>query len=139
MGRALDRVSRVGPSRTRFRYLTRVGALPARHQRWMWGHQMSRDPDLYWLAGAAGINFDSRRWVGDIRSPVLVIITVDDQLMPVRAQYELAGLLDGPKVVELDARHEAPLTHAAEMAAAMDGFLRDRADLRLVAGESSPT
>ena len=132
LGRALDRLSRVELSRARYHYLGRVGALQPRHQRWMWGHQMSRDPDLYWLSGFAALSFDSTRWIGRLEQPALVMITAHDQLMPVAAQYRLAALIRDVKVVELDARHEAPLTHYEEIARAVNVFLSDRADLRVV-------
>jgi pimeloyl-ACP methyl ester carboxylesterase len=132
LGRALDRVSRVELSRIRYHYLRRVGALQPRHQRWMWAHQMSRDPDLYWLSGFAALSFDSTRWIGRLDQPSLVIITAHDQLVPVAAQYRLAALIPDAKVVELDARHEAPLTHHEEIARAINLFLRDRPDLRVV-------
>jgi pimeloyl-ACP methyl ester carboxylesterase len=136
VARALDRVSRVELSRIRYHYLTRVDALQPKHQRWMWAHQLSRDPNLYWLSGFAALSFDSTRWIARIDQPALVIITAHDQLMPVAAQYRLASLIPQAKVVELDARHEAPLTHYEEIASAMNLFLRDRPDLRVVADQA---
>jgi pimeloyl-ACP methyl ester carboxylesterase len=61
--------------------------------------------------------------VGQITAPVLVIIPVRDQILPPKAQYELAGLVRDPSVLELGARHEAIFTHAPQIADAVIEFV----------------
>jgi pimeloyl-ACP methyl ester carboxylesterase len=124
LARAFDRLSRSEGTRARTAYLANVGAVLPRHLRWAYRQFQNRDPDLYWLAGAAINRFDARPWIGKLEQPALVIINTEDQLMSPEAQYELASLLRDPEVVELvGARHEAPLTHAGHMIRAIESFL----------------
>jgi pimeloyl-ACP methyl ester carboxylesterase len=124
LARALDRLSRSEVSRARSVYLEGVGAVLPRHARWAYWQHQNRDPDLYWLSGAAVNRFDARPWIGKLRQSCLVIINTEDQLMFPEVQYELASLLHDAEVVELvGARHEAPLTHAGHMIRAIESFL----------------
>ena len=123
IARALDRISRSEVSWVRLQYLTKVGAVEPRHARYFWTQHMGRDPELYWLAGSASARFDSRGWIGSLGLETLVIINTDDQIVSHAAQYQLASLIPGATVVELaGARHEAPLTHADRIAAAIAGW-----------------
>ncbi len=125
LSRALDRLSRTELSAARYRYLLKRGVFPPSHAKWLWNEQMSRDPELYWQTGFVSLRFDSREWVGEIEAPTLAIITTSDQLIPATHQYDLALRLADVTVLELEgARHEAPLTHAGEIAAAIDSFIR---------------
>ena len=56
----------------------------------------------------------------------MVIVTTRDQLMNPRWQWDLVDHLADPVVVEVSARHEAPLTHPEELAAALVAFAADR-------------
>lgn len=124
LGRAFDRISRTEGTAIKHAYLLRVGAIEPSHSRWLWDELMGRDPDLYWQAGFAALRFDSRAYVGRLAVPALVVIPTADQLVPVAAQYDLAGRLPDPQLVELPgARHEAPITHAEQIAAAIEAFL----------------
>ncbi len=105
------------------RYLLRSGVVSPQHARWLWESLRHRDVDLYVEAGKAIWRFDSRNWVDSLRAPARVIIPADDQLIPVAAQRELARLLQVDAVVLEGARHEAMLTHADEIAAAIEGFV----------------
>ncbi len=123
-GRAIERVSRVEFALAKHAYLLRRGAVAGRHSRWLWNELMDRDPSLYWEAGFAALRFDSTRWVGRLSMPSLVLIPIDDQLIPASSQYDLAGRLADPELVELsDARHEAPITHAKQIAETIERFL----------------
>lgn len=123
-GRALDRISRVELAGIRYGYLITMGVVSRRHERWLWDEMMARDPELYWQTGFAALRFDSTDWVQRLDQPTMVIIPTKDQLVPPAGQYDLAGRLPDPELVELEgARHEAPLTHAAQIAAAVDAFL----------------
>ncbi len=133
--RAVERISRAEFSWLRFRYLRRVRAVAPEYERYLWSEHMNRDPSLYWLIGAAVLGFDSRDWVGRLRTPSLVIVTAADQLVPAAAQYDLVARLNSPEVLELaGARHEAPLTHPHEFVAAIDAFAAGGTGRRGAAG-----
>ena len=124
LGRAVDRVSRVEFTAAKYAYLLKRGAVAGRHSRWLWNELMDRDPVLYWEAGFAALRFDSTGWVKRLPMPSLVLIPTEDQLISPASQYELAGHLASPVLVELGgARHEAPITHAGDIAEAIERFV----------------
>jgi pimeloyl-ACP methyl ester carboxylesterase len=133
LGRALARIDPLLVPRVAHRYLLRNGAIPRQHAAWLWQNLVDRDPDLYYEAGFAINRFDSRRWIGTVRVPTLCIIPTADQLIPPQRQRTTAALIPGATVVELaGARHEAVLTHAERIAAAIEHFAGEddqRADL----------
>ncbi len=125
LGRSIDRVSRVELSFLRYWYLMQNRVVPPEHAEWLWNEQMERDPELYWETGFAAARFDSRDWVGRLRAPTLVVIPTKDQLVPPSEQYDLARRVLAAQVVEIHAgRHEAPLTHALEIAVEIDRFTK---------------
>lgn len=126
LGRTWDRISRAEFSWVRQRYLTMVGAVDPKHERWIWDSYMGRDVNMYYEGGFAVARFDSRRWVGRLDVDALVVITTADQLVDPSLQHELAELLPRAQVVELNgARHESPLTHAEPFAEAIIEFLEE--------------
>jgi 3-oxoadipate enol-lactonase len=125
-GRGLERLSGTEGAWLRYRYLLRRGAVEAHHARWLWETFMDRDPTLFYDAGFAALDFDGREWATRLARPVLVVIPTEDQLVPPRAQYELAALIPGASVAELvGAGHEACLTHADDLAKVIDRFLAE--------------
>jgi pimeloyl-ACP methyl ester carboxylesterase len=114
--RILWKVGHLEGARVSHYVLRKAGAFGPEHDRWLWDVMLARDVDVNMRALRAIKRFDSRRWVGQLRAPALVIIPVRDQIIQPNAQYELAGLLSDPVVIELDARHEAVFTHAARIA-----------------------
>ena len=103
--------------------LRKAGAYGPEHDRWLWDVMLNRDPELNMRALRAIKRFDSRKWVGQLEMPALVIIPSRDQIISPSNQYELAGLIKRPQVLELaGARHEAIFTHAGEIAAAVVEF-----------------
>ena len=123
-GRTLARIDRTTVPRIAHRYLISTGTIAPEHSRWLWESLMNRDSDLYYEAAFAITRFDAREWVGRLRVPALVIVPTCDQLIPARAQRELAGLLSEAQVTEIDgARHEVVLTHTEEVAAAIRSFV----------------
>ncbi len=125
VARGFERVTRSEVSYVRTKYLERVGAITPNEAQHFWLQSIGRDPESYWAAGFAARLFDSRDWVGSIRAPALVVVNTNDQLVPTRAQYDLASRIDGAVVLELvGARHESPLTHHAEMVAAISKWVR---------------
>ncbi|MFH1331217.1 MAG: alpha/beta hydrolase [Actinomycetota bacterium] len=122
--RALARLGAAIVPRAMHYYLLQSGAVPPEHAAWLWETLMARDADLHHEAGFAIARFDSRRWLGRLRLPVLCLIPTRDQLIPPSRQAATAALIPGAAVVEIEgARHEAALTHPAEVAAAILGFL----------------
>lgn len=127
IARAGERISRGEVSALRTKYLQSVDAIEDQHARWYWTQSINRDPELYWQAGFAVARFDSREWVGRLDIPALLIITCVDQLMPPKAQYDLASRLKDVTIVELhDARHEAPLTHAKRFSQEIADFMSEK-------------
>jgi diacylglycerol O-acyltransferase len=123
-GRTLARVDRITVPRIAHRYLTATGAIRPEHSAWLWESLMNRDADLYYEAAFAIARFDGRDWVPRLRVPALVIVPTRDQLIPARAQREMASLLPDGRVVEVEgARHEVVLTHTDEVAAAIRSFI----------------
>lgn len=124
IGRSLDRISRVEFSAVKWWYLRAVGVFDGEHGDWLWNEQMARDPELYWQAGFAALRFDSTEWVGGLPHPVMIFLPAQDQLVFPHLQRRLVGLVRDPVVLTLDgARHEAPLSHDGQIAAAVHGFL----------------
>ena len=103
--------------------LRNAGAFGPEHDRWLWDVMLARDTELNMRALRAIKRFDSRKWIGQVAPPVLVVIPTRDQIIRPAAQYELAGLVRDPMVLELGARHEAVFTHAAEIADAVVEFV----------------
>lgn len=124
LGRALWRLSPMDGARVSnlaFRYLE---AIQPEYSTWVWDRLLDRDPDLAYWGGRAIVDFDFRSRAGSLTQPVLVVIPTRDQLISPADQYQLAGLLAAPTVVELvGVGHEAVFTRAAEMAAAINEFL----------------
>ena len=124
IGRALARLDPITSSRLAWHYLTRTGAVAPEHGAWLWEELMDRDVTLYYEAAFAIERFDAREWVGRLDVPALVIIPTRDQLIPARLQYATAALLKDVAVVEIPgARHEAVMTHAERVAAAIADFV----------------
>ncbi len=103
--------------------LRHAGAFGPEHDRWLWDVMLARDTELNMRALRAIKRFDSRKWVGQLAAPALVIIPTRDQIIRPSVQYELAGLVKDPVVLELGGRHEAIFTHARQIAEAVVEFV----------------
>ncbi len=121
--RVLWKIGNLEGARVSHFILRRVGAYGPEHDRWLWDVMLNRDPELNMRALRAIKRFDSRKWVGQLDAPALVIIPSRDQIISPGTQYELASLIRRPQVLELSgARHEAIFTHAREIAEAVVEF-----------------
>lgn len=121
--RAWERASGIGSPEARSAYLLAVGAVDRRHARWLWEETHRRDPEAGAASSFALLRFDSRRWLGTIDRPSLVVIPGRDQIVPTRWQYDLAARLPDARVVEIaGGHHELPWTHPEELADALVEF-----------------
>ena len=124
LARAFARVSKKEAAMFTYRYLIRHGVIDDSAQRWMWAALLNRDPTLFYESGNAALRFDARSWVGEISVPTMVIIPEKDEVVPTRAQRDLAARLDDPTVVEIEAvGHESVLSHPEAYIKAIDAFL----------------
>ena len=122
--RAWERLTGLGTPEFRAGYLLATGAVRRPHARWLWEETHSRDVEAGAAATLALLRFDSSEWIRKVDQPALVVIPLADQLVPVAWQYQLASALPDARVVEiLDARHEAPITHAEPIVEAIENFL----------------
>jgi pimeloyl-ACP methyl ester carboxylesterase len=122
-GRALSRLDPFSLPRNVHRYLMTTGAVAPEHAAWLWASMLDRDTNLYYEAAFAIRRFDARGWIGRLRVPTLCIIPVADQLIPARRQRATAAEIPGARVLEIPgAHHEAMLTHAGQVAAAILEF-----------------
>lgn len=124
VARSLARLSKKEAAMFTFRYLRRNGLVEPTHERWMWTALLNRDPTLFYESAFAAWRFDSRPWVGEIGAPTMVIIPTVDQIVPVRAQHDLAQRIGAERVVELvGAGHESILSHPEAYVEAIVEFL----------------
>lgn len=122
-GRALSRIDRTLLPRLAYRYLMMTGVFEPEHGQWLWQILLDRDTDLYYESGFAILRFDVTDRMRQLQIPMRCIIPTHDQLIPARLQRETAAIT-GAEVVEIEgARHEAVLTHSAEIAKAIAGFV----------------
>ena len=92
----------------------------------MWAALLNRDPSLFYESGRAAWRFDSRPWVGEITTPTMVIIPSVDQIVPVRAQRDLAGRIGAEKVIVIEGSgHESILARPDEYVTAITDFLTE--------------
>lgn len=122
--RTWERLTGLGSPEVRSLYLLATGAVDRRHGRWLWEETHRRDSEAGSAATFSLLRFDSTDWIGRVRQPALVVIPLQDQLVPVRWQYDLAAALPDAAVSEiLGARHEAPFTHPEQVIRAITGFV----------------
>ena len=124
LARAFARLSKKEAAMVTYNYLIRHGLVDPSAERWMWAALLTRDPTLFYESGVAAWHFDSRDWVSEITVPTMVIIPEKDQVVPARAQRDLAARLDDPVVVELEGvGHESILSVPEEYIKAIDRFI----------------
>jgi 3-oxoadipate enol-lactonase len=122
--RAWERLTGIGTPEVRSGYLLATGAVAPEHARWLWEENHRRNPDAGAEATLALLRFDSRRWVGKLEMPTMVIIPTEDMLVPPSWQYELASLIPGVELVEIvGGRHEVVWSHSDRVHDAIRAFL----------------
>lgn len=124
LARAGERLTGVGTPEVRTGYLLATGAVDPKHARWLWKETHRRDPDSGAEATLALLRFDSRKWVGRLEVPTMVVIPTEDLLIPARWQYELASLIPDVRLVEIPgARHEVVWSHPERLLEEINSFL----------------
>lgn len=124
LARAWERLTGLGTPEVRSGYLLTSGAVEGRHARWLWLETHRRNPDAGAQATLATVRFDSAGWVGRLQVPTLVMIPGRDMLVPAAWQRDLAGLIPGAVVVEIEgAHHEVVWTHPERVVAELTSFL----------------
>ena len=110
----LARVSRATPPRTRT-WLTEQLYLQRKAQQWEpWAiEQVSRhDWRMILEAGREIGRFSAREWLGEIDVPTTVVVTMRDEIVPVRRQVKLVEGIPGARVVRIDGGHDACVARA---------------------------
>lgn len=94
--------------------------LPAGDRRDRVRREMERsDPATILQAARAVIRFSSRDWAAGIDVPTAVVITTQDQLVPPRRQYRLAGSIPGARIFEVTGDHLACVRAAGRFVPAL--------------------
>lgn len=109
----------IRPSTIRFVFSRRVTRRhPLRkHLGWLISEWRRNDPWHMAQAGRAISKFDARPFAPSLRTPVCVVLTTKDQLVPPRKQRELAQATNA-EVVPLDGDHFVNLGKPAEFSSA---------------------
>jgi pimeloyl-ACP methyl ester carboxylesterase len=81
-------------------------------RQWLNGDYGRCSFDNFVSAAAAVSHFTSRSWVTEVDVPTAVIVTRHDHLIPPARQRELAGLIPGAVLYEIDGGHGAFVTAA---------------------------
>ena len=63
-------------------------------------------------AGRAIGNFSSREWIGEIDVPTSVVITMRDQVVPLRRQVRLFEAIPDAEAFRVDGDHDAVVANA---------------------------
>jgi 3-oxoadipate enol-lactonase len=124
VARAWERVTGLGTSVVRSGYLIARGAVRREHARWIWRETLRRDLESGAQATFALLRFDSRDWVGKLDVDTMVVIPMNDFLVPTPWQHALAEAIPDAKVVEVEeAGHELVWTHSDLVADEVREFL----------------
>ena len=114
---------------------------------WAMAELASCDPQGILDAGTALLLFDSRPWIGQTTVPTSVVVTTDDEVVPVERQWALQARVPGATVHEVQGRHSVvaykperflPALHAAA-SAVLCGAARPPATAAVTAEAASAT
>jgi pimeloyl-ACP methyl ester carboxylesterase len=72
-------------------------------------------------AGRAIGAFSAREWLNEIRVPTSVIVTMRDEIVPLRRQIRLFEEIPGAEVVRIDGGHDAVVARADVFVPALIG------------------
>jgi 3-oxoadipate enol-lactonase len=63
-------------------------------------------------AGSSLGKFDSRQWLGDIDVPTSVILTMRDEVVPLRRQLELVDMIPAARAWRIDGGHDSIIANS---------------------------
>jgi pimeloyl-ACP methyl ester carboxylesterase len=114
----LGAMARVTPPPTR-NWVTDQVFLKRRAERWgPWALQEANRHDWRMVLEAGGAlgTFSARDWLGDIDVPTSVVVTQQDQVVPVRRQLHLAQSIPTARVHHIDGEHDVAVAGADRFA-----------------------
>lgn len=80
---------------------------------WAWSEFQRNDPVKMVEAAQALGRYTSHGWIGEVNVPVAVVVTKDDQLLPVRRQRKLAASVPDATVHEVEGDHAVAVRQPA--------------------------
>jgi 3-oxoadipate enol-lactonase len=110
----LAAVARFTPDQTKI-WLTEQLYLPRKSARWEpWAVRevAANDWQTVLEAGRALGRFSSTDWVGEVDVPAASVVTMRDQVVPLRRQVKLFELIDGCEAFRVDGLHDAAVANA---------------------------
>lgn len=134
----LARISRATPPRARG-WLTEQLYLQRRAAAWEpWAVQQVSHHDWRMIleAGRALGAFSARGWLGEIDVPASVVITMRDEIVPVRRQIRLFESIHGAEAFRVDGNHDAVVARADVF---VPTLVRATASVVARAGRHDPT
>ena len=130
----LAALARLAPTRARQwmgdQYLARRGRA---YEAWALEELARHDLAMVLEAGREIGRFSSDEWLGTIDVPTAVIVTVEDQVVPVRRQLRLFEGIPTAVAYRVDGHHDAVVSHADTYLPVLleaCGYVADRARLR---------
>ncbi len=102
---------------------------------WLNGNYGRCGFDTFVSASAAVSRFTSRDWITGVDVPTAVIVTRQDRLVPPARQREMAGLIPGAVLHEIDGGHGTPLSAPERFIPSLLAACRTVADAGHPAGE----
>jgi len=110
----LARIARLTPSQARVwiseqLYLQRKAA---QWEPWAISEASRHEWRMILEAGSSLGRFSSLEWLGDIDVPASVIVTMGDEVVPVRRQMELFEAIPGARAWRVDGGHDAVIANA---------------------------
>lgn len=126
----LGAMARVTPPPTR-NWVTDQVFLKRRAQRWgPWALQEATRHDWRMVLEAGGAlgTFSAHGWLGDIDVPTSVVVTQQDQVVPVRRQLHLAQSIHTARIHHIDGEHDVAVAGADRFASTLIDAIHDVAD-----------
>jgi 3-oxoadipate enol-lactonase len=107
--KGLARLARLTPSQVRT-FLSNQLYLDRRREHWApWAIEEAASHDWRMLLEAGGAigSFRSAPWLGEVDVPTAVVVTMQDEVVPLRHQIQLFEEIPGARAFRIDAGHDA--------------------------------
>jgi 3-oxoadipate enol-lactonase len=107
--RSLGRLARLTPAQARA-WLTHQLYLERKTSTWSpWAIEEAASHDWRMILEAGGAigSFRSAEWLGEVDVPTAVIVTMQDEVVPLRRQIQLFEAIPGARAFRVDAGHDA--------------------------------